>query len=275
MSGPRRVKPAGAVNRMTRQWIRSCTDASSVFCAPSAWPLLAFLAHAADGPGRRELEHAVGLPAADARAAALEILGLLREMPAARSALGIWAGEQCSLDPAWTTGLPLDTVGRLTGDPVIDAPLLDGWAREHTGGLVEKMPVEVDEETMLVLAAAMSVRTNWFRPFNESGFPFWAEEGAWRDRRYHTLSRVTRIVDRVNVAPTNHGEITCLEILGSEGITVHLVIGEQERSARQVLEGGLLARSGYGRRGGELRIGIPRPDWSCSGYPTTNRATAF
>ena len=73
------------------------------------------------------------------------------------------------------------------------------------------------------------------------------------------LGRVTRIVDRVNVAPTSHGEITCLEILGNDGITVHLVIGEQERSARHVLEGGLLARSGYGRKGSELRIGDTVP----------------
>jgi hypothetical protein len=259
MGGPRHAKPVDAVNRMTRQWIRTCPDQSSVFCAPSAWPLLALLAHAGDGPGRKELEHAVGLPAADARAGALEILGLLREMTAATSALGIWARAQCPLDAAWTTGLPLGTVGHLTGDPVRDAPLLDGWARQHTGGLIEKMPVEVDDETLLVLAAAMSVRTSWIRPFTESGYPTWSDEGAWRDRRYYTLWRVSRIVDRVSVAATNHGEITCLEILGKDGITVHLVIGEQGRPAREVLEGGLLARSGHGRKGGELRIGDTAP----------------
>ncbi|MBR7835198.1 hypothetical protein KDL01_18135 [Actinospica durhamensis] len=259
MSGPRHVKPVDAVNRMTRQWIRTCPDQSSVFCAPSAWPLLGLLAHAADGPGRKELEHAVGLPANDARAGALEILGLLREMTATNSALGIWARAQCPLDPPWTTGLPLGTVGHLTGDPVRDGPLLDGWARQHTGGLIEKMPVEVDDETLLVLATAMSVRTSWIRPFTESGYPTWSDEGVWRDRRYYTLWRASRIVDRVSVAATNHGEITCLEILGKEGVTVHLVIGEQGRSAREVLEGGLLARSGYGRRGGELRIGETAP----------------
>ena len=64
---------------------------------------------------------------------------------------------------------------------------------------------------------------------------------------YYTLNRVSRILDRVNVAPTNHGEITCSEILGENGITVHLVIGEPGRSARHVLEGGLIARTGYGR----------------------------
>ena len=263
MSGPRRVNvnPVDAVNRMTRQWIRSHTDddVSSVFCAPSAWPLLALLTHAADGPGRKELEYAVGLPAADARTAALEILVSLREMTAVRSALGIWATEQCLLDPMWTSGLPLGTVGRLAGDQALDAPLLNEWVQQHTGGLIEKMPVEVDDDTLLVLAAAMSVRTSWIRPFTDSGPSRRPDDGVWRDRRYSTLSRVSGVMDRVNVAPTNHGEITCLEILGEDGITVHLVFGEQGRSARHVLEGGLLARSGYGRNGSELRVGETAP----------------
>ncbi|MBR7836157.1 hypothetical protein KDL01_22965 [Actinospica durhamensis] len=260
MSGPRRVKPVDAVNRMTARWIGSRTDdESSIFCAPSAWPLLALLAHAADGPGRKELEHAVGLPAADARTAALEILTSLREMTAIRSALGVWATEQCLLDPMWISGLPLGTVGRLAGDPALDAPVLDEWVRQHTGGLIEKMPVEVDDETLLVLAAAMSVRTTWIRPFTDFGPSRGPGDGVWRDRRYSTLSRVSGVMDRVNVAPTNHGEITCLEILGDAGITVHLVIGEQGRSSRHVLEGGLLARSGYGRNGSQLRVGETAP----------------
>lgn len=259
MSGLRRVKPVDAVNRMTGQWIRSCTDESSVFCAPSVWPLLALLAHGADGAGRKELEHAVGLPAADGRAAALEVVGLLREMTAVRSALGVWAADRCRLEAAWTSGLPLGIVGRLAGDPVLDAPLLDGWVRRHTDGLIEKMPVEVDGGTLLLLAAAMSVRTRWVRPFTESGYPVWSDAGVWRDRPSYMLSRVGKVVDRVNVAQSSHGEITCLEILGEDGITVHLVIGEQGRSAHEVLEGGLLARSGYGRKGGQLRIGDTAP----------------
>ena len=155
MGSSQRVKPTGAVNRMTEQWIRGCPDTSSVFCAPSAWPLLALLASAAEGPGRKELEHAVGLPATDARAAALQVLDLLRGMPGVRSALGLWVAEQFPLDPEWTAGLPLGTVGLLTGDPAVDVPLLDDWARQHTDGLIETMPVGVSPETVALLAAAM------------------------------------------------------------------------------------------------------------------------
>ena len=259
MSGPRPVRSVEAVNRMTEQWIRGCADESSVFCAPSTWPLIALLADAADGQGRKELEHAAGLSAADCRAGALEILGRLREMTAVRTALGIWAREQCPLDPAWASGLPHGAIGRLTGERAVDRATLNRWAHEHTGGLIDKMPVEVDEETLLVLAAAMSVRTRWVKPFTDSGHPFLPEAGAWQDQRYYTLSRVSRILDRVSVATTDHGEITCLEVLGGDGITVHLVIGEQTRSAREVLQGGLIARARRGRRGGDLRVGETAP----------------
>ena len=81
------------------------------------------------------------------------------------------------------------------------------------------------------------------------GLPFECEAGPWQARRYSRLTRVTRIVDRVNVAPTDHGEITRLEILGTHGITVHLVIGDEGRSAGEVLQGGLAARTGRRRKG--------------------------
>ena len=151
MSGPRRVSSVDAANRMTEQWIRGCADESSVFCAPSAWPLIALLADAADGQGRKELEHAAGLSAADCRAAALEILGRQREMTAVRAALGIWAREQYPLDPAWTSGLPSGVIGRLAGERAADRAMLNRWAHERTGGPIDTKPIEVDEETLLVL----------------------------------------------------------------------------------------------------------------------------
>jgi serine protease inhibitor len=271
MGSARGIKPANAVNRMTAQWIRTCGEESAVFCAPSAWPLLALLADAAEGPGRAELADAVGLPAADSRAAALEILRLLGGMTAVRSALGVWTNEHLALDPAWTEGLPLGVAGLLTGDPAVDTPLLDGWAEQNTDGLIDRMPVKTDKDTLLLLAAAMSVRTRWLRPFEDLGWTLTYDSGPWSGRPYHPLRRVTKILDRVTVATTDQGQITCLELLGTDGITVHLVIGEQERPAREVLKGGLVARTGRGRRGGELRIGDTAPgltvEWSTGWEP--------
>ncbi|MEY9927477.1 hypothetical protein ABH926_002111 [Catenulispora sp. GP43] len=189
MGSSRLVQPTRAVNRMTQRWIRNCSDESSVFCAPSTWPLLALLAGAAEGPGRRELEHAVGLPATDSRAGALQVLGLLRGMTSVRSALGLWVGERFPLDPQWTAGLPLGTVGLLTGEPAVDGPLLDDWAGKHTDGLIDTMPGAVSPDTQLLLAAAMSVRTRWARPFADVGLPIRGDAGPWEDQRYCLLRR--------------------------------------------------------------------------------------
>ena len=269
MGRARRVTPVRAVNRMTAQWASHCQDTSSVFCAPSAWPLIALLADAADGAGRKELEDAVGLSGSESRAAALQIFSLLRSMTAVRSALGIWVSERFPLEAAWRSGLPLGAVGLLTGDPVVDAPLLDGWAQQNTDGLVENMPVGVTAETLVILAAAMSLRTRWVRPFTDWGWPIRYDAGPWKDRHYYPLSRVSRILDRVTVTPTDHGDITCLEVLGHEGITVHLVIGEDGRSASEVLQGGLTAttRSAHARTGETLRIGDTAPGLTVERVP--------
>ena len=259
VSGPQPLRPVDAVNRMTARWIQGCGDESSVFCAPSAWPLLALLAHAAEGSGRRELANAVGLPADDSRAAGVEVMALLRGMTAVRSALGVWASERLPLEPAWTAGLPSETVGSITGNPGVDMPALDDWARYNTGGLIDRMPLETDPSTLLLLTAAMSVRTRWLQPFTDYGRPATYDAGPWRGRRYHGLSRETEALDQVTVTATNQGEITCLRLPGDQDIIVHLVIGETERPAADVLKGGLAALSGRDRRGGELRIGDTAP----------------
>lgn len=272
MSAARRVTSVRAVNRMTAQWASQCQEASSAFCAPSVWPLLALLTDAADGAGRKELEDAVGLSSFESRAAALEILGLLRSMTAVRSALGIWVRERFPLEAAWRSGLPLGAVGLLTGDPAVDAPLLDGWAQQNTDGLIDDMPVGVTDETRVLLAAAMSVRTRWVRPFTDWGWPIRYDAGPWKDLHYRPLSRVSRILDRVSVTPTDHGEITCLDVLGHRGITVHLLIGEEGRSAREVLQGGLTARTGSApaRTGEALRVGDTAPGLTVERVPDDN-----
>ncbi|MEV0348907.1 hypothetical protein AB0H88_24285 [Nonomuraea sp. NPDC050680] len=58
---------AAAVNALTARWATTCSGESVVMAGVGAWPLLAYLATAADGPGRVELQKATGM---DATAAA-------------------------------------------------------------------------------------------------------------------------------------------------------------------------------------------------------------
>lgn len=70
----------------------------------------------------------------------------------------------------WTgTASEPDAVARLadvagTG-PIPTQAQADAWVREHTDGLIEEFPVAVDPGLAILLASALSVRSDWDDPF--------------------------------------------------------------------------------------------------------------
>ena len=50
-----------------------------------------------------------------------------------------------------------------------DQAALDRWADEQTGGLIDKFPLRLTDETLLVLASALTTRVRWRTPFE--GYP--------------------------------------------------------------------------------------------------------
>ncbi|MEV4109374.1 hypothetical protein [Nonomuraea sp. NPDC049695] len=148
-----------AVNALTARWAETCTGESVVMAGAGAWPLLAHLASAAEGQGRRELQEAVGMDATTASRAARAVLSIMDGSPAIRSAPGLWSRPNLTLHPAWITALPAGMHGELTSDPAADRLRLDAWAAEQTGGLIPAMPLQVIDRTLLVLAMALTVRT--------------------------------------------------------------------------------------------------------------------
>ena len=60
-----------------------------------------------------------------------------------------------------------------------DQAALDRWADEQTGGLIDKFPLKITDETLLVLASALTARVRWRTPFE--GYP--RETGARRGRK--------------------------------------------------------------------------------------------
>ncbi|MER6348555.1 serpin family protein [Streptomyces sp. NPDC001595] len=251
-----------AVNGLTARWARTVRD-GTVFSAPGVWPLLALLADGAGGPARDELADAVGLPADEAAPAARELLAGLAALPGLDAAVGLWTRRTLELREAWRAGLPEAAHGTLTGDVEADLAALDGWAAERTGGLVGGMPVRLTEETPLVLASALAMRTRWLRPFSET--PLTPEAGPWGERTLLGLWRASALLDRVGVADTPHGHVTELRVLGDNALDVHLLLGEEHMTPGQVLLAGLdvLARRHpvlpgsllpYGEAGPGLRV---------------------
>ncbi|MFJ9825912.1 serpin family protein [Streptomyces sp. NPDC101160] len=234
-----RVSTVRAVNRLTARWAGALPSdgQDTVLSATGVWPLLAFLADGADGPARGELEDALGMAAGPAAQAARELLAGLGRMRGVGSAIGLWTRPRVALRADWAAGLPDATLGRLGADDAASGRLLDAWAAEHTGGLIPAMPVVVDEETELVLAAAQAVRTTWLRPFRDGGM--YPEYGPWAGRELAALHRTTALLDRVGVAGTAAGPLTVLKVLGGTGVDVHLLLGPEEAAPGTVLRAGL------------------------------------
>ncbi|MEU9165107.1 serpin family protein [Streptomyces sp. NPDC048424] len=215
-----------AVNHLTTRWAAQtpAEDTSTVFTAAGVWPLLALLADGSGGPARTELAEALGIPAEAAAGAARELLAALAGVRGLRTATGLWAAAGLPLEEGWTEGLPAGARGTLTGDPDTDAKALDAWASDRTDGLIERMPVVPDENTLLVLASALALRLRWIQPFDEGyGEP---SAGPWADRPVRTLHRSTALLDRVRVAHGSTGAVTLLEVVGAAGVDVHLALGE-------------------------------------------------
>ncbi|MGW1781446.1 serpin family protein [Streptomyces sp. NPDC002143] len=226
-----------AVNALTGRWA-GVVDEGSVFSAAGVWPLLAFFADGATGPAREELAEALGVPAGEAAPAARELLATMASMRGLDTALGLWTKRTLELCEAWEAGLPAEAHGALTADPVADQKALNAWAAKRTGGLIERMPVVLTDDTEMVLASALTLRTKWLRPFDE--VPLYSPH--WPGRTDPTLlglRRQTLLLDRIGVADTPDGHVTELKVFGTDGIDVHLLLGEEQMTPGQVLGAGV------------------------------------
>jgi hypothetical protein len=225
-----------AVNALTARWA-AVADGGTVFSAAGVWPLLAFLADGSGGAARAELADAVGMPTDQSADAARELLAALDAMRGVDSALGLWTKRTLELREPWGAGLPTEAHGVLTGELRADQEALDAWALKRTGGLIERMPVVLRDDTEMVLASALALRTEWLRRFRDG----WLcpEAGPWRDRTLLGLRRESVLLDRVGVADTADGFVTELKVLGNTAVDVHLLLGEERMTPGQVLGAGV------------------------------------
>ncbi|MFE2071909.1 serpin family protein [Streptomyces misionensis] len=158
-----------AINGLTTRWAAALPHDGTVFAAAGVWPLLGLLADGAAGPARQELSDALGIPADGAATAARDLLSTLRATRGLSTALGLWTRGTLPIEPAWLDQLPADVHGQLTGDPISDQLHLDAWAAKCTDGQIDAMPITVNDKTLLVSASALTLRTDWIRPFTSGG----------------------------------------------------------------------------------------------------------
>lgn len=208
-------------NALTARWAATAGGAA-VFSGAGVYPLLALLAGVASGPARDELLAVAPTP--------LD----LPDGGGVRSALGVWTRHDLPLHPAWTAGSPL------SGDPVADQARLDAWAAERTGGLIPAMPVAVEKDTGVMLASALSVVTEWERPFADGIMS--PAAGPWSGRQLAGLHRShagAGALEPLRAAAGPGGPVTLVTVAGTNGIDVRLVIGTDAAAPGSVLAAGI------------------------------------
>ncbi|MCX5360994.1 serpin family protein [Streptomyces sp. NBC_00124] len=242
-----------AVNGLTARWAAT-VEGGTVFSAAGVWPLLAFLADGATGRAREELAEALGVPAEQAAAAARELLATMAAVDGLDSALGLWTKRFVELREEWEAGLPAEAHGVLTGDLDADQEALDAWAAKRTGGAIGRMPVTLGPDSSLVLATALTLRTDWEVPFQGDLVP-------WCGQDRSGLTRTDGGLDGVAVARTAVGAVTEARVRGTDGVDVHLLLGDEELTPGQVLGTGvdILAGTVPAVPGSRLPLGAVGP----------------
>jgi len=151
---------AAAVVRYAQRFHAGLGDRHHVASPLGAWLLLAVAGPASSGRLRAELAEVLGTDVESATAAAAALLG--SPHPLVASAVAVWNQPGVSQALArWLAGLPAAVqTGELPSQPAADA-----WAREHTFGLVERFPLELTPDVLLVLASALATKVSWDQPF--------------------------------------------------------------------------------------------------------------
>jgi hypothetical protein len=192
-----------------------------------AWLVLALCAAADTDAPKDGLAEALGMePDAAVRTAAAL---LETPHPLIAAAAAIW--QRLTDAKVDFSGLP-PTVE--TG-PLPDQKALDAWAREHTFGLIETFPLQLDPETVLILASALATRVSWDEPFDLVP----AERlgaGPWAERLTQVLHTPRRGGHDQHIVHTQRsGDVAVHTARARDGLLVTSVIADPGAPAEQVI----------------------------------------
>lgn len=143
--------PTDAAGLITRyaEVARTSLDMAQTPAASFAglWLLLAGLAPIASETHGRALVEALGVPSDTAAALSADLLAAPH--PTIAAALGAWSR------------VPVTATLPVVLGPLPDQAGLDQWASEHTRGLIERFPVQINPATLLVFATALVLQPRW------------------------------------------------------------------------------------------------------------------
>ncbi|MFE3719846.1 serpin family protein [Streptomyces cyaneofuscatus] len=265
-----------SVRRLADRWIRDAlatgkpADGGSFVCSPAGlWLALAAVAAGARGETARELRALLGTadreagPAVTAAARELALTGALGV------ATRVWS--RVPVERAYREALP-----DVRFDDGLDPGAVDAWVREATGGLIEALPLEVTDRTVLALVNILALKARWERPFDASrtqDLPFTDASGTTRP--VATMAGNVPLADVWAVDGAYVVELRCTggegaggegaggEGAGGEGAgggaRVRFVLGEPGAGAARVLPAGWADRAaGVRPEADRVSLALPR-----------------
>jgi hypothetical protein len=127
-------------------------------CSPlGVWLLLAACVTAASDPQRSALEDALGCPAA--RAA--ELLAAFLDAPpsALHTAMALWVRSRDRSTPLveWSASLP----AVIERGPLPSQEVADAWTERATEGLITQAPIQISEDSRVVLTSVLATKVSW------------------------------------------------------------------------------------------------------------------
>ncbi|MFF7032803.1 serpin family protein [Streptomyces griseus] len=223
-------------------------------CSPAGlWLALAAVAAGARGATAAELRALLGTADQEAAPVVTAVARELAETGALGVATRVWS--RVPVLRAYREALPDVRFGPM------DPAAVDAWVREATGGLVERLPLEITDEILLALVNVLALKARWEKPFEAwrtQDLPFTDAAGAVTP--VPTMFAHVPLSDAWTVGGAYVVELRCApEPDGRPGARVRLVLGEPGAGAGRVLPAGWAPRaSGAPLDTDRVTIGLPR-----------------
>ncbi|MEV5582163.1 serpin family protein [Streptomyces parvus] len=238
-----------------RWWRRDRTEPAAGFvCSPAGlWLALAAVAAGARGATAAELRALLGTADREAAPAVTEVARELATTGALGVATRVWS--RVPVLRAYREALP-----DVRFDPM-DPAAVDAWVREATGGLIERLPLEITDDTLLALVNVLALKARWEKPFEgwrTRDLPF--TDAAGTVREVPTMGKDVPLADAWTAGGAYVVELRCArEPDGGPGARVRLVLGEPGAGPQRVLPVGWAPRTaGVPLDTDRVTIGVPR-----------------
>lgn len=123
------------------------------------WSALAVLTAGAAGETADELTALVGLDPVRAARMLAHLDVEVGALDGTDHAVAVWS--RVPTYKTWREALPMVGFAHLDDDTDLDA-----WVRDHTDGMIDALPVTIDDTTLLALVDALCLQARWATPFS-------------------------------------------------------------------------------------------------------------